>query len=428
MNSLQVSLDHHLSAVTRSTRPARIALVTPEYPPYVRGGTGTSANLLANNLRDAGLSVDVYVLENKEEEYTERGDKVYFMRGLIKSDPYYAIWSLKAPILANQFKQYDLIHVYGSTLMPSLALVHYLLRHIPIIFHLNFDSPACLYSPVWKNDPTVCCTLSKQFQCAQARLGLTSYASHSKLIAPFFYTGLVLQRYISQQMSHMLSLSHTLKDLYVSHGFREDRIHVVGSPYDPKFEQQLALASHTRSDKEMIVMYAGRLNAEKNVQELIHAFAKVQQTEAKLWIVGRGVELENLQRLATELDLADRVRFWGHKPYNDLAPLYAQADIFVHPGLWAEPFGRTCLEAMLAKMAIVVSNVGAPPEILGDAGLVYPVGDIEELSQLLTRLIQNKNLRVRLGIKAKERVHRHYSPASVTKKILQVYPQLGGSQ
>lgn len=425
MNSPQVSLDNN---ITLSTRLKRIALVTHEYPPYVRGGTGTSASLLANNLRDQGISVDVYVLENKEEEYCERGDKVYFMRGLIEADPYYAMWSLKAPILANQLKNYDLIHVYGSILIPALALVHYLLRKIPIVFHLNLDSPACLYSPVWQNEPTACCNLSRQLQCAQARLRLTRYASHSKLIAPFFYTGFALQRYLAQQMSPLLSLSQTLKDLYVSHGFREDRIHVVGSPYDPKFEQQLALAPSPDSDKELVVMYAGRLNAEKNVQELIHAFAKIPQTEVKLWIVGRGIEENNLRTLAAELDLAHRVRFWGYMPYSELANLYAQADIFVHPGLWAEPFGRTCLEAMLAKMAIVVSNVGAPPEILADAGLVYPVGDIEQLTQLLTRLIEEPDLRVKLGRKAKERVHRHYSPASVTQKILQVYSQLGAVQ
>jgi alpha-maltose-1-phosphate synthase len=404
------------------TWPSRIALVTFEYPPYIGGGTGTTAYLLANHLRHQGLSVDVYVLRDRDEEIEEGGGRVRFLRAPTSyPDPYYVLWWLSVPRLARLLRGYDLIHVYGSSITPLTVAVHYLLRKIPIVLHMNYDMPACLYSQDWSQDITGCCGSAKRFRCVQKRLHLTQYARHRKWLAPLFFGWFSLQRLFVRRVSHILLESNTLKQLYITGGFPPEQMYVCWSPYDPAFQTAIDSQPRTTANSSPIIMYVGRLAPEKNVEGLIQAFAMNAASHARLWIVGRGPSEANLRELVKALSLEGSVIIRGYVSYDQLPELYARADIFVHPGMWAEPFGRTIVEAMQAGLATVVSDVGAPPDIVGDAGLVFPAGDDAALGERLANLVNNPDLRTSMGKKARQRVNDVYSPTQFAKNIVRYY-------
>lgn len=95
----------------------------------------------------------------------------------------------------------------------------------------------------------------------------------------------------------------------------------------------------------------------------------------------------SLVSLAAELGVTDRVRFLGQR--RDVPALMRAVDAVVHPSLEPEPFGRTLVEAMLARRPVVAAGAGAVPEILADdTGQMFPPGDHAALATSL-RVLQN---------------------------------------
>lgn len=62
--------------------------------------------------------------------------------------------------------------------------------------------------------------------------------------------------------------------------------------------------------------------------------------------------------------MSGQVALLGYVDHEQIKTLYAEADLFVHPGIWPEPFGRTILEAMQMGLAVVATNVGGPAEVI----------------------------------------------------------------
>jgi len=104
---------------------------------------------------------------------------------------------------------------------------------------------------------------------------------------------------------------------------------------------------------------------------------------------------------------------------------YSAADVFVHPAIFAEPFGRTILEAMQFGLPPVVSNIGAPPITIGDAGLVFEPGSVDDLVQKLEMVSRDKELRQRLSSNC-PKVLQAYEQDKVLDRILEVYRQVLG--
>jgi glycosyltransferase involved in cell wall biosynthesis len=90
--------------------------------------------------------------------------------------------------------------------------------------------------------------------------------------------------------------------------------------------------------------------------------------------------------------------------------------VFVHPGRWPEPFGRTVLEAMQFHTPCIVSNVGAPPWIVDQSGLIFDNGDSEDLATKLKQILIDEGLRSSLQKQCGERIQK-FQPDSVVDNI-----------
>ena len=91
---------------------------------------------------------------------------------------------------------------------------------------------------------------------------------------------------------------------------------------------------------------------------------------------------------------------------------------------WKEQFGRVLIEAMACDVITIGAQTGAIPEVIGDAGLTFTEGNVEELRVHLQRLIDDTTLRDELRHKGRQRVTEHYTQAAIARNTVEVYRQL----
>jgi len=165
----------------------------------------------------------------------------------------------------------------------------------------------------------------------------------------------------------------------------------------------------------------GRLTRAKNYPLLIRAFARVRQTHgAQLLILGEGEERERLERLVRDLDLEDAVSMPGFRA-NPFKYIRA-ASAFVMSSDW-EGLPMVLIEAMACGAPIISTRYETGAEELvehGENGLLVPRGDTEALAGAMERVIDDPNLRARLGRGAEDRAWQ-FDNARVVGKYEEVF-------
>lgn len=172
----------------------------------------------------------------------------------------------------------------------------------------------------------------------------------------------------------------------------------------------------------------GRLLHWKGFHLGLHAFARAQLDAAEYWIVGDGPERHRLEALASRLGLADRVRFFGHRPRAETLGLLEQCHVLVHPSLH-DSGGWVCLEAMAAGRPVVCLNIGGPAtQVTPQTGIVIPAGAPEQvhshLADALHQLAASPSLRRRMGHAGRRHVAQAFSWDEKTKHFARLYQHL----
>lgn len=154
-----------------------------------------------------------------------------------------------------------------------------------------------------------------------------------------------------------------------------------------KIRQKYDIAEDT-----FLILYAGRLLAEKGVQDLIGAFNRLREDiDAKLMIVGSGSFEGQLRKMARE-----DVIFAGRQPYEEMPKFYRAANLFVLPSYWET---QSCsAEPMACGTPVIATRVGGIPEIVRHerTGLLVTPGDIDGLEKAIRRIHGSPELRKRL--------------------------------
>jgi glycosyltransferase involved in cell wall biosynthesis len=147
------------------------------------------------------------------------------------------------------------------------------------------------------------------------------------------------------------------------------------------------------------VLFVGRLDAEKRLEEVVRALAMVlNDTDAQVALVGTGSRRDDLERLAGWIGVGERVRFLGFVPDDRLPLAYAAADVFVMPGV-AELQSIATLEAMASGLPVVAADALALPHLVrpGENGYLYRPGDVPALAGRLTELLAAPRLARTMG-------------------------------
>jgi len=173
---------------------------------------------------------------------------------------------------------------------------------------------------------------------------------------------------------------------------------------------QVALSEAPVDEGPPRILCVAHLYPRKGVDTLLRAFARLT-TEAILRIVGAGPESERLEHLAHDLNIANRVHFLRHLRFAVLAAEYRNAAVFALP-TEQEGFGIVFLEAMASSLPIIATRVAAVPEVVADGvtGLLIDPGDEAALAHTLEGLLQDQDLRKRLGSAGRARVAQFAAP------------------
>jgi glycosyltransferase involved in cell wall biosynthesis len=151
---------------------------------------------------------------------------------------------------------------------------------------------------------------------------------------------------------------------------------------------------------DFLVGYVGRLLPMKGIDTLIEAVASLPD-DVHLSLVGGGPDRERLGALIAERGLTRRARIHSAVPSAEVPARLTGLDALVLPSRttpgWKEQYGRVLVEAMAAEVPVLGSSSGAIPEVIGDAGIVFPEGDAAALAGHLERLRSDEAERVRLG-------------------------------
>jgi len=165
----------------------------------------------------------------------------------------------------------------------------------------------------------------------------------------------------------------------------------------------------------------GRLERQKGLDILIRALADVE--DATLLVVGDGGERRALEQLAQAVGVSDRVVWEG---WRDDARRYLESlDVFAFPSRF-EGFPLAVLEALLARSAVVASDVGSVSEAVldGETGLLVPPEDPAALAQAIRRLLADADLRRRLGERGRGLVLEKFTADHMAHAFESLYDEL----
>lgn len=164
-----------------------------------------------------------------------------------------------------------------------------------------------------------------------------------------------------------------------------------------------------------------RLMDAKGLPDAINAFAKLAADfpAARFVIAGEGPLKTSLEAQVKQLNLTQRIHFIG---WREPLPVIAALDVLLMPSV-REGFGLTMLEAMSQAIPLIGSTASAIPEVIvnGQTGLTVPPRDPEALANAMRILLQDKPLRMHMGMLGEERLETHFSAARMVDETLNFY-------
>ncbi len=228
----------------------------------------------------------------------------------------------------------------------------------------------------------------------------------------------------------VIAVSRKLKGALIREYFLSpDKITVVYNGIEIEKYQVSSIRYQARKDLgieggDKVILYLGRLAAEKGLISLLEAVASYQPpaTSHQLVIVGDGPQREELVRRATDLGLGGRVHFVGRVSYAETPKYYQMADIFVLPSTAWEGLPMTIIEAMATGLPVVASRIGGIPEAVldGETGSLVEPGNIGGLAAALVNLLGEDKLRLRMGQRGREVATERFSQKAMVAETLRV--------
>lgn len=382
-----------------------VALVTPKF-----------------NVREAyGGEVSVKLLAD---ELVKRGVKVRIIAERVESSPGHEVRAVRftPSAIAEAARGADVLHAYNMDgIRPALKGARK--AKIPAIASANSYWAACLWGDMCWPDGQVCakCTLSGLSKCYETRNPLTIGRQVPAVLGKLEVSRRT--RTLSR-FDRVIVLSNASFRQLAGAGVPERRMTVIPNMADPALPGPDDPLLPLTTDPH--VLSVGALKHTKGHHVLVDAFPEVARRVpgAKLTIVGDGPERGPLAERIRARGATGSVTLAGRYSHEQLRDLYRAARAVAFPVLWHEPFGRVLLESFAMGAPLVVSDRGAPGEIVWNTqnGLVVPAGDARSLTEALVRILGDDKLAERLRAKGRETL-KEYLPSAVLPRIVQVYEE-----
>jgi len=179
-----------------------------------------------------------------------------------------------------------------------------------------------------------------------------------------------------------------------------------------------------------IILFIGRLVWEKGIYDIVFAIKFLVdylkfKDNFSVFIIGEGNEKQNVEKLIEVLELSDYIKILNHVSYEKIDEFYKISDIFILPSKptynWEEQLGMVLLEAMATGLPIITTSSGAIPEVVKDGGIIIPPGDFFSLSLNIKKLLEDEELRKKLGKRGREIAMEKFNRDKIAEKIAKIY-------
>lgn len=229
----------------------------------------------------------------------------------------------------------------------------------------------------------------------------------------------------------IIAVSHAVKEHLVGQGVNPDKIRVVYNgialdDFTPPADVAGAKVALGLAADALVVGVVAHLSAKKGHQWFLDAVAPLLKTYPALQVLflGEGPELEALQNQVESLGIAGRVTFGGY--YLNVVPAMGAIDILVLPALSKEGFGRVLVEAGALGKPVIGTDVGGINEVIlsGENGFVIEAAHAEQLQNSLKTLIEDADLRARMGAAGRARALCEFSEEHMIEQTEWVYREL----
>ncbi len=369
-----------------------IAIITPNYPPTHRGGGEISVQLLSEQLcKEDGCEVSVYSFDGDRKQ-TINGVNVHRL-GNIPQYPYTLSNKIAHRKLNAEGVNCDMLHAYNMHLHPTVGRLS-----------TEFDLPSVG-------------TLNAYPLFDWAQIGVNPSLQRRLYERTLLRLERPRLKRMMQSIDVFLPLSSAVKRVYQERGFQGSSFKIIPNMIDPSFS--FPDPGKSLSEKAKL-LYVGYLRNSKGVRFLIDAMQWLSN-EYTLKIVGDGPQRASLQKRVQNVNLSDRITFSGEVSYKEVTRQYVNTDVFVHPGVWPEPFGRTILEAMQAGLPVVATDVGGPGETVPQPELLCPPRDPKKLADSIKYAYEHRD---QIGAENERIVHEKYHPDVVVPQFLETYREV----
>ena len=394
----------------------KICLISNLYPPFVIGGAEISVGKVAEELVKKGNNeVLVITLSPNRKPSIENinGVKVYRINPL----NLYAMYNHQnqPELLKPIWHVIDLWNPHSY-----LVIKNILKKEMPDIVHINNFKGLSLsiFSATKRlNLPLIFTAHDYSLVCPRANLLNGSgviCTNPSKLCK--FCVG--IQKFIVNNKPDLVTApSQFVIDKLKEAGLFED-VKTIKLPLGIKLSDEKAEKNYDIID----ILYVGGLSRHKGVHILINAFKELESENIKLHIIGKGVDAEGFKKFAGS---DQRIIFPGFVLDEELIQLYQKANITIVPSIWYDNSPMVIYESFIYGTPVVGSNIGGIPELVEDGynGFLFEAGNVDELKEILKKLIKNPSELKRLEESAFESVKK-YSMDEHIEKLEKIYHEI----
>lgn len=382
----------------------KILMLSWEYPPRIVGGIARVVHDLSHKLVKDGHEVTVVTYKEGEalEFENDKGVKVYRVQNYMIHPNNFTDWIMqlnfsitaKAIQLISEQGGFDVIHAHDW-------LVAYSAKTLKDAFQIPIVS-------------TIHATESGRNSGIHD--DIQRYINDTEWLLTYESTEVIVNsNYMKCELQRLFGLPFE-KINVIPNGINLNNFNGINKDYD--FRRKYAM------DNEKIILYIGRLVHEKGIQHLISAMPKIIDgyNDTKLIIGGKGGMYDELQQQVQALGIQNKVYFTGYLSSKDVQKMYKCADVAVFPSTY-EPFGIVALEAMLAGVPTVVSDIGGLNEIVehGVNGMKSYAGNSNSIADSVLSLLYNHQLCNNITKSAKNKVKQEFNWNKITQDTYFTY-------
>ncbi len=235
------------------------------------------------------------------------------------------------------------------------------------------------------------------------------------------YYPLIMQRLVANRMERIITVSDdSAQQITRAFGVPREKISIVYNGMDTGLFYP---EKNVRKNRNSLIFVGNIEDRKKGVAYLLKALTLIKN-RARLTIVDGGAPTRSvIPDLIDRLGINHLVSFTGKIPIERLNRLYSETEIAVAPSLY-EGFGFPAAEAMACRLPVIAAKGGALPEVVGEhmkTGYLVPPRDPEALAKGIDFLIDNPDIRKRLGENGEKRVKSEFRWEKATEEMIRIY-------